>query len=55
MKLTKTNIKEIKRNGNSLEKYVCDYILGQWDNYDDKTNIFENVLRYLAPLCQQTA
>ena len=24
MKLTKTNIKEIKRNGNSLEKYVCD-------------------------------
>ena len=35
MKLTKTNIKEIKRNGNSLEKYVCDYILDQWDNYDD--------------------
>ena len=46
MKLTKTNIKEIKRNGNSLEKYVCDYILDEWDNYDDKANIFEDVLRY---------
>ena len=33
MKLTKTNIKEIKRNGNSLEKYVCDYILDEWE-YD---------------------
>ena len=46
MRLTKTNIKEIKRNGNSLDRYVCDYILDEWDNYDDKTNIFEDVLRY---------
>ena len=46
MRLTKTNVKEIKRNGNSLDRYVCDYILDEWDNYDDKANIFEDVLRY---------
>lgn len=46
MKLTKANIREIKKSGSALEKYVCDYILDEWDNYEDKAAIFKEVLRY---------
>lgn len=45
MKLTLTNIKAIKRNSeNPLEKYVCNYVINEWQDYDDKTNIFKDVL-----------
>ena len=45
MKLTLTNIKAIKRNSeNPLEKYVCNYVINEWHDYDDKTNIFKDVL-----------
>ena len=45
MKLTLTNIKTIKRESNSpLTKRVCNYIIGEWSDYDDKTNIFKDVL-----------
>lgn len=45
-KLTKSAINEIKRKGNSLVKDVCNYILNEWSNYDDKRNIFTDVLNY---------
>lgn len=45
MKLTLTNIRTIKRNSeNPLEKYVCNYVINEWHDYDDKTNIFKDVL-----------
>ena len=45
MKLTITNIKAIKRNSdNPLTKYVCNYIINEWHDYDDKVNIFKDVL-----------
>lgn len=45
MKLTLTNIKAIKRNSeNPLTKYVCNYVINEWHDYDDKTNIFKDVL-----------
>ena len=37
MKLTLKNIKEIKRDTeNKLIKRVCDYVIGEWNDYDDK-------------------
>lgn len=45
MKLTLTNVKSIKRESdNPLTKYVCNYIVNEWHDYDDKTNIFKDVL-----------
>ena len=45
MKLTLTNIKELKRNSSSpLIKRVCNYVIGEWSGYSDKKNIFTDVL-----------
>ena len=45
MKLTLKSIKEIKRNTeNKLTKRVCDYVIDEWNDYDDKKHIFTDVL-----------
>lgn len=45
MKFTKQNIKRIRRSTSSeLTKDVIDYILNEWDEYDDKKDIVLNVL-----------
>lgn len=47
MKLTLTNIKELKRNASSpLVKRVCNYIINEWGDYSDKTDIFTDVLEH---------
>ena len=47
MKLTLTNIKEIKRNSNShLVRRVCNYVISRWGDYDDKKYIFTDVLHH---------
>ena len=46
MKLTLKNIKELKINATPLEKRVLNYIVDEWRNYDDKKNIFTDVLNY---------
>ena len=47
MKLTLKNIKELKQKSDSpLFKRVCNYVISEWSNYDDKTNIFKDVLYY---------
>lgn len=39
MKLTLSNVKEIKRNSDSpLTKRVCNYVIGRWSDYNDKQN-----------------
>ena len=45
MKLTLANIKRLKRNSaNPLYKRVCNYIIDRWSDYNDKKNIFTDVL-----------
>ena len=45
MKLTLKNIKALKANSDSpLLKRVCNYVISEWGNCDDKTNIFKDVL-----------
>lgn len=45
MKLTLSNVKEIKRNSNRpLTKRVCNYVIGRWGDYNDKKYIFTDVL-----------
>ena len=47
MKLSLQNIKELKqKSDNLLVKKVCNYVIEHWQNYDDKTNIFTDVLHY---------
>ena len=47
MKLTLTNIKEIKRNsGSPLVRRVCNYVISRWGDYDNKKNIFTDVLHH---------
>lgn len=47
MKLTKTNVRKYAAETSSgLEKDVCKYILSEWDNYEDKTYIFKDVLNH---------
>lgn len=46
MKLTLKNIKELKSTATPLEKRVLQYITDEWGNYDDKKNIFTDVLNY---------
>ena len=42
MKLTLSNVKEIKRNSDSpLTKRVCNYVIGRWSDYNDKKEIEE--------------
>lgn len=45
MKLTLSNIRAIKRESdNHLTKRVCNYIIDEWSEYEDKTDIFKDVL-----------
>ena len=47
MKLTLTNIRKIKKESESkLLKRVCDYVINEWHDYDDKKNIFTDVLHH---------
>ena len=47
MKLTLTNIKETKRNTDSpLVRRVCNYVISRWGDYDDKKDVFTDVLNY---------
>ena len=47
MKLTLANIKELKRNSDSLLlKRVYNYVIDRWSDYDDKKGIFTDVLHY---------
>lgn len=47
MKLTLTNIKELKRSSDSpLTKRVCNYVIDRWSDYTDKKNIFTDVLNH---------
>ena len=47
MKLTLANVKSLKQNSdNALTKRVCNYVIDEWGNYDDKKNIFTDVLHY---------
>lgn len=45
MKLTKENIEKLKGKS-ALTDYVLNYILSQWDDYDNKTDIFADVLEH---------
>ena len=45
--LTLTQIRSLKKEtSNKLERYVYDYIMDEWYNYDDKKSIFTDVLYY---------
>ncbi len=45
MEFTKQNIEQIRDNTTSeLMKDVIDYVLNEWDEYDDKKNIILDVL-----------
>ena len=46
-KLTLENVKKIKNeSNNALTKYVCDYIVKRWNDYDDKKDIFLDVMKF---------
>ncbi len=45
MNLTLTNVRTLKRKtDNKLTKRVCNYVIDKWHCYDDKVNIFKDVL-----------
>ena len=45
MQLTLKNIKILKRKtDNELTKRVCDYVIDEWNDYNDKKHIFTDVL-----------
>ena len=49
MELTKTNLSVFKsQSDNALTKYVCDYIISEWDDEheDDNKNILLDVINY---------
>jgi hypothetical protein len=47
MKLTLSNIKAVKQNtDNKLVKRICNYVIERWNEYDNKKNIFTDVLHY---------
>lgn len=45
MQLTKENVKSLQGKSPLID-YVLNYILSQWDDYDDKTDIFLDVLEH---------
>ena len=46
LKLTLENIEKIKNESdNNLVKRVCRYIMSNWEYYDDKKNIFLDVMK----------
>lgn len=45
-KLTLENLKLLKeQSNNALVKYVCNYVIIRWDEYDDKKDIFLDVIK----------
>lgn len=47
MKLNLQNIKKLKQEtNNNLTKRVCNYVIEEWNDYNDKKNIFTDVLHY---------
>lgn len=45
MELTLENVKKIKNESdNKLVKRACDYIISNWEYYDDKAHIFLDVI-----------
>lgn len=47
MKLTLTNVRELKRQSNSpLTKAVCDFVIQRWHDYTNKKRIFTDVLSH---------
>ena len=45
MELTLKNLREIKRKtDNELTKRVCEYVIDEWNDYNDKKHIFTDVL-----------
>lgn len=47
MKLTLTNVRKLKAcSTNRLAKHVWNYVIDQWRDYSDKTNIFKDVLEH---------
>ena len=45
-KLTLENVEKIKsETTNKLVKYVCDYVIESWNDYEDKKDIFNDVMR----------
>ena len=46
-KLTLANVEKIKNESdNKLVKRVCDYVMSNWDYYDDKKDIFLDVMKF---------
>lgn len=45
MKLTKENVKSLQGKSPLID-YVLNYILSQWDDYDNKADIFLDVLEH---------
>ena len=63
MKLTLENIKKVKNESdNALNRYVCDYVIKNWDSYEDKNDIFLDIMKWGCVsgvcrdlvLCEQT-
>ena len=47
MKIILKNIKSIKQNtDNKLTKDVCNYVIEEWSDYEDKKSIFLDVINY---------
>lgn len=46
MKLSLKNVKKLKVDATPLKKRVCNYVIDEWGNYENKTNIFTDVLNY---------
>ena len=45
MELTLINIRKLKsESDNKLTNHVCGYVINRWHDYDDKINIFKDVL-----------
>lgn len=44
MKLNIKNLKQLKKSATKLEKCCINYVLDKWKEYDDKTQIFTDVL-----------
>ena len=44
MKLSIRNIKQLKKDATPLQQSVYDYVISEWNSYDNKVNIFTDVL-----------
>ena len=46
MKLTKRNIKILRKGATPLQKEAIDYVLDRWGDYQNKNSIFSEVLNH---------